>query len=45
MYNKRHLEKDGLKGLLEIREYINKGRGRTRKYSINDVLESSETTR
>lgn len=45
MYEKRHLEKDGLKELLEIREKMNKGKGRTRKYTIKDVLESSETIR
>ncbi|OGM73832.1 hypothetical protein A2382_02370 [Candidatus Woesebacteria bacterium RIFOXYB1_FULL_38_16] len=45
MYKKEHLNKDGLIKLLEIRENLNQGKGRTRKYSINDVLESSETTR
>ncbi len=45
MYDKRHLTDEGLKELLEIREKINKGKGRTRKYTISDVLESPETTR
>lgn len=45
MYQRQHLNMDGLIKLLELREKINKGRGRTRKYSIKDVLESSETIR
>jgi hypothetical protein len=46
MINKMHTNKLGLKKLLLIREQINQGKGRTRKYSINDVLqEPSETTR
>ena len=45
MVNKRHLEPNGFRKLLEIREKLNKGRGRTRKYSIKDALESSETIR
>ncbi len=45
MYYKSHLKKDGFGKLLKIRELINEGKGRTRKYSIYDVLESSETTR
>ncbi len=45
MYDKKHLEKDGLLKLLEIREKLNKGKGRKRKYSISDVLESPETIR
>lgn len=45
MYQKQHLKKEGLIKLLELREDINKGKGRTRKYSLQDVLESSETIR
>ncbi len=46
MVRKQHLHPDGLKALLLIREEINKGKGRTRKYSIIDVYqESSETIR
>ncbi|KKU98534.1 MAG: LAGLIDADG homing endonuclease [Candidatus Jorgensenbacteria bacterium GW2011_GWC1_48_8] len=46
MANKKHLTKDGLDELLEIREKINIGAGRTRKYTKKDVLlESSETIR
>lgn len=45
MYQKQHLNKKGLIRLLELREKINIGKGRKRKYSIKDVLESSETIR
>lgn len=46
MTNKRHVIPQGLYELLLIREQINKGKGRTRKYSIDDVYqESSETIR
>ncbi len=43
-----HRTKSGLKQILLLREGINEGRGRTRKYGIHDVFplqESSETTR
>lgn len=45
MYQKQHLNKEGLMKLLELREKINVGKGRKRRYSIQDVLESSETIR
>lgn len=46
MFEKRHLTAAGLAELLEIREKLNQGAGRTRKYSKDIVLlESSETTR
>ena len=47
MISKDHLNQDGLKEILDIREKINPGRGRTRKYNINDVIngESSTTIR
>lgn len=35
-----HLEPEGLRKILEIRENLNPGRGRTRKYSIQDVLKN-----
>jgi hypothetical protein len=46
----KHKTKLGLTEIVSIRETLNKGRGRTRKYSASDVLESileesSETTR
>ena len=43
-----HKTRVGLKKILFLREKINKGKGRTRKYGIYDVFplrESSETTR
>ena len=46
MAEKRHLEPKGLKELVNIREKINPGAGRTRKYSKQDILlESPETIR
>lgn len=44
MVEKKHLQPDGLRKLLLIREEINKGKGRTRKYSIHDVYQESSTT-
>lgn len=42
-----HLNQNGLRKILIIRESLNPGRGRTRKYTIQDVIngESSTTTR
>lgn len=34
---KEHLNPEGLKKILVLREELNKGRGRKRKYNINDV--------
>ena len=48
MDNKDHLNHDGLRRILAIRENLNPGRGRTRKYGIGDVKiigESSTTIR
>lgn len=46
MFEKKHLTDKGLKELVELREQLNVGAGRTRKYTKNDiVLESSETIR
>lgn len=46
MLEKRHLNEEGLRELVELREKINLGAGRTRKYSKKDILlESSETIR
>lgn len=49
MYRKEHLKTEGFKKILEIREKLNVGAGRTRKYTMSGVLqliaESSETTR
>ena len=44
-----HTTRDGLRNILELREQLNEGRGRKRKYSLNDYLDSqmksSETIR
>jgi len=45
MSEKRHLNYKGFKELLYLREELNKGKGRKRKYSLENVLKSSETTR
>jgi hypothetical protein len=45
MAEKKHLGPKGFKELLEVREELNKGKGRTRKYTLENVLESSETIR
>lgn len=46
MVLKKHLSQDGLRELLVLREKINVGKGRTRKYCFQDVFqESSETIR
>lgn len=45
MAEKRHLEPKGFKELLMLREKINRGKGRTRKYTLDNVLKSSETIR
>ncbi len=48
MFEKDHLTKDGFEEILKLREILNEGVGRKRKYTLSDVLmveESSETTR
>jgi hypothetical protein len=46
MVNKRHLEYKGLLELIDLRELINEGKGRKRKYTkANMLLESPETIR
>lgn len=46
MFKKEHLTTAGLKELVDLREKINVGAGRTRKYIKKDILsKSSETTR
>ena len=43
---KDHLTEEGLIEIAKLRESLNKGKGRTRKYTLNDILgKSSETTR
>ena len=45
--NKQHLNEAGLRQILELREKLNEGKGRSRKYSIYGVFpkESPETIR
>ena len=47
--NGEHLDKkEGFKKVLELREILNEGKGRKRKYNLSDCIsekESSETTR
>lgn len=45
MADKQHLNPEGFKKLLVLREKLNLGKGRTRKYTMRRVLESSETIR
>ena len=46
MFLKKHLSKDGKRKILELREILNEGRGRKRKYNLKDCMEeSSETIR
>ena len=47
MHNSGHLSKDGFRNVLQLRETLNEGRGRKRKYQLSDIFkkESSETTR
>ncbi len=46
LMNGDHLTDDGLKKIIELREKLNEGAGRTRKYSFENIYgESSETTR
>lgn len=42
---KNHLNPKGLHEILILRESLNEGKGRKRKYTIEDVKESSETIR
>jgi len=48
MSEKEHLNAEGLKKVLQLRETLNEGIGRKRKYALSDVIkveESSETIR
>ena len=45
MIDKKHLNLKGFQQLLELREKLNEGKGRKRKYTLDSVLESSETIR
>ena len=45
MAHKEHLNIDGFRRLLELRKKLNEGKGRKRKYTLENVLESPETIR
>lgn len=48
MYHKEHLTKQGFEEILRLREQLNQGIGRKRKYSLqsyNETKKSPETTR
>ena len=46
MAEKKHLEKNGFNKILKLRSILNQGKGRKRKYTINNVSpKSSETIR
>lgn len=38
MRNKGHLKRDGFLKIIELREKLNEGRGRNRKYNLEDVI-------
>ena len=40
-----HLNPQGLQNILELREILNEGRGRTRKYTLQDVVNSRRILR
>lgn len=47
MTKKEHLNKNGFQKIVELRETLNEGRGRKRKYNIKELIteKSSETIR
>ncbi|MDQ5911832.1 MAG: hypothetical protein QG568_44, partial [Patescibacteria group bacterium] len=48
MFNGEHLNKEGFQRIIQLRESLNEGKGRKRKYVLSDVIkaeESPETTR
>lgn len=48
MFNGEHLNKEGFERIIQLRESLNEGKGRKRKYVLSDVIkaeESPETTR
>ena len=44
MRNRKHLSKDGLLEIIMLREKINEGKGRTRKYNLQDYLDSQKSS-
>jgi len=45
MHNKAHLNEDGFRAILDLREKLNEGRGRKRKYTLQDVINSRRILR
>ncbi len=47
MYRNEHVTAQGLRTIIQLREHLNEGRGRKRKYTKKDVYQgrTSETTR
>lgn len=47
MTNKEHLTKEGFRKIVQLREILNKGKGRKRRYNISELIteKSSETIR
>ena len=43
MKQKQHLNRNTLKRILELREKLNEGHGRKRKYNIHDVMDNKES--
>lgn len=43
LHKKEHLTPQGLKKIIQLRENLNEGRGRKRKYSLKDVLKTEES--
>lgn len=44
MKDRKHLTKDGLLEIIKLREKINEGKGRKRKYNLQDYLDSQESS-
>jgi len=42
--NDEHFTREGLENIIELREKLNKGKGRKRKYSISDYQKSQESS-
>ncbi|MBI3573727.1 LAGLIDADG family homing endonuclease [Candidatus Kaiserbacteria bacterium] len=42
VFKKKHLTRSGLEEIAQIRELLNEGRGRTRKYTIDHIMADSD---
>ena len=40
VFEKRHLDSEGLEKIIRLREYLNQGHGRKRKYALSDYRDS-----